>query len=361
MRSLLWLAVLLANSAYAQTVTIRGSVNNTDQQYRILLAHYDASEIDTTLTKNGEFSFTRTLKYPTLLLLAVENQDEEEVTGGWVFVEKGEVIVNLDVSKFYGNHTFNLTHPNSHNLCKSFYKRFDPLKKLYNQYIGLSLNSKLPESEQKIYKTFIQNILLAEEKVSEEFVVENRSNVVGAYIFAKHMRHTRVSKQDSIYKLFDTPIQNSKYLKDMRTWIDSRLTLQKGNAVPDVKGIGPDNKKVLLSDLKGKYVVLDFWGSWCAPCIVGFPKMKAYYQKYSDKVEFLGIACKDERNAWIKAIEKHELPWKHILNDSNLDLTNKFAIKGFPTKVLIDQQGNLVHVFNGEGDDFYEALDKLFQ
>lgn len=357
-----WLLyILLTGYAHAQSVTIQGTLSKTDQDYRILLAEYDGSDIDTVIIKNGKFTFTRSLNHPSILLLAIETLDDEEVTGTMVFVEKGEVIVNLDVSKFYGDHTVVLTHPASQNLNKSFYKRFNPLKDLYNQYLRKSLDTKLPEAERKIYQDFTTSILKVEEKVSEEFVIENNNNLVGAFVFAKHLRHASASKQDSLYKLFDPALYNTKYLSDMRAWIDSRINVKNGNKAPDFKGIGPDNKNVQLSDFKGKYLILDFWGSWCGPCIAGFPKMKEYYAKYAGKIEILGIGCKDQYSAWLKAIEKHQLSWKHLFNDTKVDLTNKYGIKGFPTKVLIDAQGNIVEIFTGEGEDFYQALDKLFK
>ena len=63
-------------------------------------------------------------------------------------------------------------------------------------------------------------------------------------------------------------------------------------------------KPLTLSSLRGKYVILDFWGSWCVWCIKGFPQMKEYYQKYAGKFEILGIDCNDPEAKWKAAVEK---------------------------------------------------------
>ena len=69
-----------------------------------------------------------------------------------------------------------------------------------------------------------------------------------------------------------------------------------------------------LSSLRGKYVVIDFWGSWCIWCIRGIPQMKTYYAKYKDKMEILGVDCRDTEDKWKAAVEEHQLPWLQSLD-----------------------------------------------
>lgn len=120
--------------------------------------------------------------------------------------------------------------------------------------------------------------------------------------------------------------------------------------------------KFNLADLKGKYVVLDFWGTWCAPCVKGFPKMREYYKKYNSKVEFVGIACNDKKSIWEKFIKEEGLEWTQLLNDvENNDLVSKYNIRNFPTKVIVDKEGRIVEIYKGETNAFYEKLDELLQ
>lgn len=121
-----------------------------------------------------------------------------------------------------------------------------------------------------------------------------------------------------------------------------------------------NGKDLSLSSLRGKYVVLDFWGSWCIWCIKGMPKMKEYYEKYKGKFEILGVDCNDTEAKWKTAIEKHQLPWLHVYNPKTSDVLNKYAIQGFPTKIIVGPDGKIVKTIVGEDPAFYTFLDETF-
>ena len=127
--------------------------------------------------------------------------------------------------------------------------------------------------------------------------------------------------------------------------------------LPDLQG-----NPLKLSSLRGKYVVLDFWGSWCIWCIRGIPRMKEAYSKYKDKMEILGVECQDTEEKWKAAVEEHQLPWLQVRcpEDYLQTLGQQYRIQGFPTKVIIDPEGRLVKVVVGEDPAFYTFLDQLF-
>ncbi len=120
-----------------------------------------------------------------------------------------------------------------------------------------------------------------------------------------------------------------------------------------------NGKPLSLSDLKGKWVILDFWGSWCPWCIKGFPALKEAYKQYDGKVEVLGIDCGDTEEAWKEAVKKHELPWLQVYNPKGTDLTTQFGIQGYPTKFIIDPKGRIANVTIGEDPAFFEVLKVL--
>lgn len=116
-----------------------------------------------------------------------------------------------------------------------------------------------------------------------------------------------------------------------------------------------------LASLRGKYVVLDFWGSWCAPCMMGMPKMKEYWQKYSGRFELLGIDCHDTAEKWQKAVAQKGMGWKQLRQDEGTqDVAKDYVVQGFPTKVVIAPDGQIVYRSVGEDSEFYGMLDKLF-
>lgn len=135
--------------------------------------------------------------------------------------------------------------------------------------------------------------------------------------------------------------------------------LQPGMMAPDFTLPTIDGGNLSLSSLRGKYVIIDFWGAWCVWCIKGMPEMKKYYEKYKDKLEILGVDSRDKVEKWKAAVEKHQLTWKHVRNsEGSEDITGKYAIQGYPTKVLIDPQGKIVKYIVGEDPAFYTVLDE---
>ena len=136
-----------------------------------------------------------------------------------------------------------------------------------------------------------------------------------------------------------------------------------GNLAPDFTLNDINGKPLTLSSLRGKWLILDFWGSWCSWCIKGMPKMKEYYAKYSSKLEILGVDCNDTVEKWKAAVAKHELPWLHVYwdkekGDNPLEL---YHVDGFPTKIVIDPEGCIAKVVVGESPAFYNFLDEVLK
>ncbi|MGL5635874.1 MAG: redoxin domain-containing protein [Bacteroidales bacterium] len=139
----------------------------------------------------------------------------------------------------------------------------------------------------------------------------------------------------------------------------AKLKLQPGMPAPNFSLKGLDGKMVSLDQFKGKYVVLDFWGTWCGWCIKGLPEMKAYYSKYKNNLEIIGIDCRDKEDTWRAGVAEHQIPWVNVYNGFETQVVNEYAIAGYPTKVVIDPQGNIVKIVVGESPEFYETLDQL--
>ena len=134
-----------------------------------------------------------------------------------------------------------------------------------------------------------------------------------------------------------------------------------GITAPDFTLNDINGKPLTLSSLRGKYVILDFWGSWCSWCIKGFPEMKNYYEKYKGKFEILGVDCNDTEQKWKDAVKKSELPWLHVFNPRSSNVISDYGIQGYPTKIIIDPDGKIVKTIVGEDPAFYTILDELFK
>ena len=117
---------------------------------------------------------------------------------------------------------------------------------------------------------------------------------------------------------------------------------------PDVNG-----KNISLSSYKGKYVLVDFWASWCGPCRTENPNVLKAYNDYKEKgFDVLGISLDNDKAAWLKAIQKDHLPWTQVsdLKAQNNDAYVAYGIKGIPFNVLLDKNGVIVGKnLRGEG------------
>lgn len=130
---------------------------------------------------------------------------------------------------------------------------------------------------------------------------------------------------------------------------------------PDFTLPDKEGGEFTLSSTRGQYVVLDFWGTWCAVCIKSIPKMKEYYTKYQGKVTFIGVSCGDAPERWKQVCDILKLPWKNVQVGRDNGVSRMYHVSGFPTKVIIDPQGNVVKKFVGEDPRFYAVLDKLLK
>jgi thiol-disulfide isomerase/thioredoxin len=121
--------------------------------------------------------------------------------------------------------------------------------------------------------------------------------------------------------------------------------------------------------LKGKYVLIDFWGSWCILCCKSFPHLKRLYEKYRAKdFEIIGVAqelgtAENAEAAWKKAIIADGLPWIQVLSNQfkdNMDIVSRYGVISFPTQILIDRQGKVVLKNVGGGISLLERkLEEL--
>lgn len=168
---------------------------------------------------------------------------------------------------------------------------------------------------------------------------------------------TDAARQSSIAPLYKNVLEEIKAYREKKA---KGMALE-GKPAPSFTLNDINGKPLKLESLRGKYVVLDFWGSWCGWCIKGIPEMKKYYDKYKDKMEILGIDCNDTEAKWKAAVAKHELAWKHVRNAGQTDVTKLYYIQGYPTKIIVAPDGVVKKVAVGEDPEFYKYLDSLFK
>jgi len=124
-----------------------------------------------------------------------------------------------------------------------------------------------------------------------------------------------------------------------------------------------DGKKINLADMKGKVVLIDFWATWCGPCVGEMPNVKAAYDKYhAQGFEILGISLDEDKDALQKFLKKSEIPWPQYFDGKqwNNEISFRFGINGVPTEWLIDKKG-ILRDTNARGEMLGMRVDELLR
>lgn len=168
-------------------------------------------------------------------------------------------------------------------------------------------------------------------------------------------------KSHFMYPLLE---QQKKYVERKMIADQRKAALQSGMVdAPNFTYKNIDGQDISLSDFKGKWVVIDFWGTWCPWCIKGFPALKEAYAKYQPQLEVVGVACNDKYEAWVKGVEKYSLPWVNVYNpvDGGGPILEEYAVEGFPTKVIVNPEGKIVNITSGEDPKFFDILGSMIK
>ncbi len=139
-------------------------------------------------------------------------------------------------------------------------------------------------------------------------------------------------------------------------------TFTPGMEVPDIVGNTPEGTPFSLSKLRGKYVLIDFWASWCGPCRRENPNVVAMYNKYKGKgFDILGVSLDREATAWKNAIEKDGLTWHHVsdLKGWGSEHAKLYSVSSIPQTLLIDREGKIIQR-NLRGEQLGEKLREIF-
>ncbi|MBR5100882.1 MAG: TlpA family protein disulfide reductase [Bacteroidales bacterium] len=224
--------------------------------------------------------------------------------------------------------------------------------------------------DQAAYEEMIAPLGKNEAQIAETafaFVREHPSSLFSATILGDCLDHApealdllAPSVKDGVMKPLIAA--QRKVLEARENLLTAVDRIYPGAEAPDFSLPAPDGQTMSLwNAIDGKYLLLDFWGSWCPNCIEGLPKMEEMYAKYNDRLTILGIDCDETKEQWLGALVRYGMPWRHVINNGDVDVAALYGVTGYPTKILIGPDGRIVKRFIGESKALYNYIDDLFR
>lgn len=365
----------IALSGYAQQKFIlKGHLDGIKSDSLVMLVtkadFLNNDRMDTVLMHNGDFQYTFTDKYMRpLTIVGLDGGFKGLKPGNFVSIiaVPGETAI---IKGTFAKHV--LTGSSYYTQSEACSKLIIPvdaeINKLNGEYYAKMKSGANNDSLSNAMKPAFDELDSKKIKIRTDFIRKYPTSQFSGYMLAFIPARIRPEYK----KIVASNVLNgptSYYLKRMeekeamlRNREERAKGLVAGVMAPDFTLTDVNEKPFKLSSLRGKTVILDFWGSWCYWCVKGFPTLKKYYDKYKLRgLEILGVDCYDGEKMWKDALKKYDIPWLHVRNGKAPDAMSLFGITSFPTKILIDKDGKIVKFSVGEDPKFYTALDDLFK
>jgi peroxiredoxin len=345
MKRFLVILLLIPLASFAQTTkktgfTINGKLDGFKDGTEIrLIQNGEAVEMTNTKLLQGKFVLKGKVAEPVLCYLLIGTEKPAEI-----YVENGTISFK---GKKAETPVYEITGSASHKEFTDFTKTFIPIAQQLNS-LANTINSTMPGPERdglmNTYTTTQSNI----QKAIDKFISEKSKSAVAAFVLnATFDFNQDVVMLEKRFNQLDVSIKKSETGKQLEQFILEKKVGAIGTEALDFTQPDTTGHPISLSSFRGKYVLVDFWASWCGPCRNENPNVVENYNKFKTKnFTILGVSLDrpGQKENWVRAINEDGLTWNHV---SDLQWWNNAAaklyhIQGIPQNILVDPEGRIV-------------------
>ncbi|PLW98061.1 MAG: hypothetical protein C0593_06875 [Marinilabiliales bacterium] len=345
------------------TVVLKGKFSDMEAFEKVTLKKLDRAKtlISEAIVNDGEFEISFEPQSADFYQLDFPNNDFL-----YLIIQPGEA-VKLDISGFpirenvkISGSDFTTHFLNVGNSLRPFEIRLDSLNKAYS-----ALASDQERQEQRdMFAKIGEEIEEGQRSVIREFAKNNSSSLANLFYLNKLDINKELDLFEEVNANLMANFPENVYVQELNYTVTAEATMKPGKPAPDFELESPDGELIKVSDYRGKYLLLDFWASWCGPCRRENPKVVALYNEFKDKgFEILGVSLDDDRDKWLGAIEDDGLIWDHVsdLKKWQSAPAKLYAVRAIPHTVLVDPEGNIVAVKLRGGELRYKLEELLNQ
>ncbi|UYQ92663.1 AhpC/TSA family protein [Chitinophaga horti] len=374
---LLLVSSLFTQALYAQkTFQIKGDLQDTARDgQKVSISYYEGASkmYKSAVIKDGKFTIDGQVTEPTYAAMSTGIPAAMRKENPWVmseqtalFIEGGDITVTgktLEgaVIKATGKAQADYL------LLKKQLKPFaDRQRDSYNAMLHAVVAKDTVERNR--LKVINERSKAQIDSVEVAFLTSHPASYVTLELFRQRVNAISLTKEkdklSAWYKALSAPMKQTLIGKQLNEQISSAFKLAPGNPSRDFTLKDTLGNPIALSSFRGKYVLLDFWASWCMPCRAENPAIKKAYARFKDKnFEVLGVSLErpGDRKAWVAAIQKDELPWKHVAPlevKERDDVTKLYGITSIPMNFLIDPNGKIIAVYL-RGEELMKKLEEI--